>query len=306
MRVIITGGTGLIGRRLTESLLSDGAEVIILSRSVTRVQSLFGGKASAALWDGRSAKDWGQLVDGADAVVNLAGAGLADSRWTPERKKLILESRVNVGRSVTEAISRASVKPKVLVQASAVGYYGPRGLPAVDESAPSGDGFLAEVCRAWEPSTEAVEEMGVRRVIIRTAVVMAEHGGALARMLPIFRLGLGGPLGDGSQGFPWIHLDDEVGAIRFLMQREESRGAYNLAAPETVDNRAFTRALSKTLGRPAVLGAPPFALKLLFGEMAQEALLSGQFVLPRRLTEDGYTFKHPVLLAALEDLLRKA
>jgi len=306
MRVIITGGTGLIGRRLTESLLADGAEVVILSRSVTRVQSLFGGKASAALWDGKSAKDWGQLVDGADAVVNLAGAGLADSRWTPERKKLILESRVNVGRSVTEAISRASVKPKVLVQASAVGYYGPRGLPAVDESAPSGDGFLAEVCRAWEPSTEAVEEMGVRRVIIRTAVVMAEHGGALARMLPIFRLGLGGPLGDGSQGFPWIHLDDEVGAIRFLMQREESRGAYNLAAPETVDNRAFTRALSKTLGRPAVLGAPPFALKLLFGEMAQEALLSGQFVLPRRLTEDGYTFKHPVLLAALEDLLRKA
>ena len=306
MRVIITGGTGFIGSRLAESLLADGAEVVVLSRSMESVRKVFDDRVSAALWDGKSAEDWWQFGEGADAVVNLAGAGLADSRWTPERKKLILNSRVNAGRAVTEAISRASVKPKVLVQASAVGYYGPRGLPAADESAPSGGGFLAEVCRAWESSTEAVEAMGVRRVIIRTSLVMAAHGGGLSRMLPVFRLGLGGPLGDGSQGFPWIHLDDEVGAIRFLMEHEESRGAYNLTAPETVDNRTFTRALAKALERPAVLGAPPFALRLLFGEMADEVLLSGQFVLPRRLTEEGYAFRHPILLAALEDLLRKA
>ncbi len=199
-RVVITGGTGLIGRRLTESLLNDGTDVVVLTRSVSRVRELFGGRASAALWDGRTAEDWGQLVNGADAVVNLAGEGLAAGRWTPEKKQRILESRRDAGRAVVAAVQRAAKKPRVLVQASAVGWYGPRGMPLATEFEPSGTGFLAEVCREWEPSTLAVEEMGVRRVVVRTAVVLSERGGALAKMLPLFRLGLGATAPRGSPG----------------------------------------------------------------------------------------------------------
>lgn len=301
-RVVITGGTGLIGRRLTESLLAEGTDVVVLTRSVARVREIFGGRASAALWDGRTAKDWGQLVDGADAVVNLAGEGLAEGRWTPEKKERILSSRADSGAAVVSAVERAAKKPRVLVQASAVGWYGPRGLPPADESEPAGSGFLADVCKAWEPSTEAVEAMGVRRVVVRTAVVLAREGGALPRMLPPFRLGLGGPLGDGSQGFPWVHIEDEVRAIRFLMQREDSRGAYNICAPDVLDNAAFARGLAAALRRPAFLAVPAFALRWLFGEMAQEMLLSGQFVRPHRLQKEGFEFLYPSLRAALEQL----
>lgn len=303
-RVVITGGTGLIGRLLVESLLAEGTDVVVLTRSVPRVRDLFGGRASAALWDGRTEKDWGQLVDGADAVVNLAGEGLAEGRWTPEKKRRIVSSRVDAGHAVVAAVAAAGRKPRVLVQASAVGWYGARGLPPVDESAPAGSGFLADVCKAWEPSTVPVEAMGVRRVVVRTAVVLSAAGGALARMLPPFRLGLGGRLGDGTQGFPWIHVQDEVRAIRFLMGRDEARGAYNLCAPEVVDNAGFVRALAAALHRPALLAVPAFALRAALGEMASEMLLSGQFVTPRRLQEEGFEFLYPELGSALEQLFR--
>ncbi|EPR37512.1 protein of unknown function DUF1731 [Desulfovibrio sp. X2] len=305
MRVVITGGTGLIGRRLTESLLADGAEVVVLTRSVSKVRDLFDGRASAALWDGRTARDWSQLVDGADAVINLAGANIAAGRWTASRKKRILDSRVDAGHAVAEAIRRAKRRPRVLVQASGVGYYGPRGLPPADESDPAGEGFLAEVCKAWEPSTASVEELGVRRVIVRTAAVLAPEGGALQKILPPFRLGLGGELGSGTQGFPWIHIEDEVGAILFLLGRESASGPYNLAAPDPADNAAFTRTLARALGRPAFLRVPAFALRLLLGEMADGMLLSGQFVSPARLRAEGYVFRHPDLGEALEHIFGK-
>lgn len=302
MKVIITGGTGLIGRALTAELLRDGYEVIVLSRRPEAYAGKVPAGARLEKWDGRTAAGWGHLVEDADAIVNLAGENIAAGRWTAARKQRIRESRINAGRAVTEAISAAGRKPRVLVQASAVGYYGPRKDEEVDEDAPPGDDFLGRVAVEWEASTAAVEEQGVRRVVIRTGIVLTPEGGALARMVLPFRLGLGGPFGSGRQWFPWIHIADEVGAIRFLMENEATRGPYNLTAPNPVRQAEFARALGRALRRPAFLPVPAFALRLLFGEMA-DALLTGQRAIPRRLLEAGYTFRFPELTAALRDLV---
>ena len=305
MRVIITGGTGLIGRALVADLLRDGHEVIVLSRRPDAYRERMPAGACLERWDGHTAAGWGHLVEGADAVINLAGENIAAGRWTAERKQRIRESRVNAGRAVTEAITAASHKPRVLVQASAVGYYGPRGDEEVDEDTPPGDDFLGRVAVEWEASTAAVEEQGVRRVVIRTGIVLTPEGGALGRMLLPFRLGLGGPFGSGRQWFPWIHIADEVGAIRFLIENEATRGPYNLTAPNPVRQKEFARALGRALRRPAFLPVPAFALRLLFGEMA-DALLTGQRAIPRRLLEAGYTFRFPTLETALRNLLQSA
>ncbi|MFH1915416.1 MAG: TIGR01777 family oxidoreductase [Pseudomonadota bacterium] len=302
MRAIIAGGTGFIGQALVAELRGAGWEIVVLSRSPGKVAEVFGHGVIGMRWDG---SDWLDLLGPDTAVVNLAGENIAAGRWTSEVKRRILESRVNAGRALVKAVGEAPSRPGVFVQASAVGYYGPRDTDPLDESAESGSGYLAEVCRAWEGSTAEVEAMGVRRVIVRTGMVLG-HGGALARMLPPFRFFLGGPPGSGEQGVSWIHLDDEVGAIRYLMENPVARGAYNLTAPTPVRFRKFARILGQTLGRPSRLKAPAFALRLLFGEMADEVLLSGQLALPTRLVEAGYTFRHPDLEGALADLLAGA
>jgi len=299
MRAIIAGGTGFIGQALVIALRDAGWDIVVLSRSPGKVAEVFGHGVIGMRWDGSG---WLDLLGPDTAVVNLAGENIAAGRWTGEVKRKILESRVNAGRALVKAVGEAPAKPGVFVQASAVGYYGPRGDNPVDETAESGTGYLAEVCRAWEASTAEVEAMGVRRVVVRTGMVLG-HGGALARMLPPFRFFLGGPPGSGEQGVSWIHLDDEVGAIRFLMENSEARGAYNLTAPAPVRFRKFARILGQTLGRPYRLKTPAFALRLLFGEMADEVLLSGQLALPARLTGAGYVFRHPELEGALADLL---
>ncbi len=301
MRVIITGGSGLLGRALTADLVSDGHEVIVLSRDPQRVTGMPAG-VRVERWDGRTVEGWGHLADGADAIVNLAGENIAAGRWTAERKQRIRQSRIDAGRAVVQAVERAARKPRVVVQASAVGYYGPRGDEEVVEETPPGDDFLARVAVDWEDSTAPVEAMGVRRAIIRTGVVLSTAGGALPRMLLPFKLFVGGPLGNGRQWFPWIHIADEIGAIRFLIENEEAAGPFNLAAPHPVTNAEFSRALGRVLKQPALFPVPAPALRLLFGEMAT-VLLDGQRAVPRRLQTLSFSFRYAEVEAALRDLL---
>lgn len=304
MKVIITGGSGLIGRALAASLLNGGGdkhEVIVLSRNPQRVSGLPNG-VQVVGWDGRSTQGWGQLVEGADAIVNLAGANLSEGRWTEQRKRLIFDSRVHAGQAVTQAIEGARLKPKVLVQASAVGYYGPHGDEKITEDAPPGNDFLAQVCIAWEASTAPVEGWGVRRVVIRTGLVLSTEGGALPRMAMPFKMFVGGPLGSGRQWLPWIHIADEVGAIRFLIGKEDASGPFNLTAPEPVTNAQFSRVLGRVLNRPSALPVPSIALRLMFGEMST-VLLEGQRAVPQRLLAAGYQFRFPNLEQALRHLL---
>lgn len=303
MRIIITGGTGLIGRALAASLAADGSEVIVLSRNPTQAQGLPAG-VRAERWDGRTAQGWGRLADGAAAIINLAGESIAARRWTAGQKRRIIDSRLNAGRAVVEAIDAAAVRPPVLIQASAVGYYGPCGDQEIAEDAGPGNDFLAQqVAVPWEESTASVEAMGVRRVIIRTGVVLSQKGGALPRMVLPFRFFVGGPLGNGRQWFPWIHLADEVAAIRFLMERADARGAFNLSAPNPLTNAEFSRTLGRVMRRPALIPTPALALRLLFGEMAT-VLLDGQRAVPRRLQQLGFAFKFPHAELALRDILR--
>lgn len=300
MRVLIAGGTGTIGRRLVEHLIRQGDYVTVLSRQPYKPATL-PAKIRFAQWDGKSVEGWGPLVKDVDAIVNFAGAGLSDARWSPERKKLIVESRVNAGQALVEAIRAAENKPKVLIQASAVGFYGP-GKTAITESAGPGDDFLAGVCKQWEASTEAVEEMGVRRVVIRSGVVLDSAGGALPKMAMPFRFFVGGPVSFGRQWVSWIHYLDEVRAIRFLIENESVSGAVNLTAPNPVQNRTLARAIGQALNRPSLFPVPGFVLKIIFGEMST-VLLDGQQVLPGRLDGCGFQFKFPAVEQAVQDLL---
>jgi hypothetical protein len=241
-------------------------------------------------------------VDGAEAIINLAGENISSGRWTDKRKRAILESRLNAGRAVVQAVQAAANKPRLVVQASAVGYYGPSGDEEITEETPPGGDFLAQVAIAWEESTAPLEALGLRRVIIRTGVVLSSAGGALPRMLLPFRLFAGGRLGTGRQWFPWIHIADEVRAIRFLMENETATGPFNLTAPAPLPNAEFSRLLGEQLRGPALIPVPGFILRLLFGEMAT-VLLDGQRAIPRRLVQLGFTFRFPEAGSALRDLL---
>jgi uncharacterized protein (TIGR01777 family) len=301
MRVIITGGSGLIGQELTKYLSKDGHEVIILSRSPERVKNLPKG-ARAVKWDARTAVGWGELIDDDTAIINLAGAGIGDSRWTDERKKVILESRLNAAKAVIEAVQAAATKPKVVIQSSAVGYYGNRGDETMTESsAPAADYFLADVCVAWEKAIEPIAN-DVRLVIIRTGVVLTTQGGALPKMLTPFKLFAGGPFGDGQQWFPWIHISDEVAAIAFLLTNEETHGVYNLSAPNIMKNKQFAKVLGDVLNRPSFIPAPAPALRLALGEMAA-LVLDGQRAVSNKLQDAGFTFAYGEAKPALQDII---
>jgi uncharacterized protein (TIGR01777 family) len=301
MRILITGGSGLIGSALARELGSAGHEVVVLTRDPSRVAPLPPG-TRAVQWDGKTAGDWAKLLDESTAIVHLAGDGIAAGRWTEEKKRRIRQSRVESGKAVLEAVRQAKSRPRALLQGSAVGYYGACGDEVVTESHPPGDDFLARVCVEWEASTAGVEALGVRRPVLRTGIVLSDEGGALPRMALPFRMMAGGPLGGGRQWFPWIHAADEVGAIRFLLEREDATGPFNLTAPEPLTNRDFSRALGRELKRPSFAPAPGFALRLLLGEMA-DALLHGQRAVPRRLLDLGYAFRYPEAAGALRNLL---
>jgi uncharacterized protein (TIGR01777 family) len=302
MRIIITGGAGLIGQALTNNLTADGHEVIVLSRTPEKVTHLPNG-AKAERWDGRTATGWGHLADGAEAIVNLAGESLASGRWSAERNQRIRVSRLDAGRAVVEAVEMAERKPKVVIQASAVGYYGPRGSEEITEENSAGNDFLAQVCVDWEASTASVESLGVRRAIIRTGAVLSPENGALPQMMLPFKFFVGGPIGSGQQWFSWIHLADEATAIRYLIDNENAAGPFNLSAPIPLTNAEFSRVLGRVLKRPAIMPTPGFAVRLVFGEMST-VVLDGQRVIPQRLQQLGFTFRFPEAEAALRDLLR--
>lgn len=295
MQIVIAGGTGLIGRALARACAAAGHEVVVLSRRPSQ------GPSKTVSWDGASAGPWAEALDGSDAVVNLCGESVADGRWTPARKKALLDSRVGPTRALVSALSAAKRRPRVLVNASAVGIYGDRADQSLDESAPAGTDFLAGLCVQWEKEARLLEPLGMRVVCLRTGIVLAPEGGALAKMLPIFKLGLAGPLGTGRQWMSWIALPDLIDLILFSFSHELS-GPVNGTAPNPVTNKDFTAALGRALGRPAILPAPAFALRLGLGEMS-DMLLGGQKVLPKKALESGFAFKLPQLDAALRACL---
>lgn len=299
MKIVITGGTGLLGKALANNLLADHHEVIILSRNPDGATVPTGAKVAG--WDGKTEKGWVAHAEGADAIVNFAGASI-DHRWTESYKNLIRESRVQAGQAVTTAIKATTVKPKVLIQTSAVGYYGPHKDEEITESSPAGSDFLASVCKDWEDSSVVAESEGVRRVVIRIGIVCSTKGGALARLLPIFKLGGGGPVGSGKQYYPWIHIGDVVGGIRFLIEHPSASGTFNLTAPNPVTNKEFSKALGSAISRPAIVPTPALALKLMFGEMAT-IILDGQRAVPKHLSSLNYPFRFSDPEAAFRHLL---
>ncbi len=303
MRVIITGGSGFLGRALGASLAADGHEVIALSRRPAALGGLPAGMRAVG-WDGRSSAGWADLAEGAAAIVNLAGQSLSQWPWTGERKRRFLDSRVNAGRAVAEAVRKADSRPRVVIQSSGVGFYGPRGTEEIPEGTAPGQDFLARLAVEWEASTDEVEALGVRRAIIRTGLPLSLRGGIFPLMRLPFLFMMGGPLGSGRQGVPWIHLDDHMRAIRFLIDRPDARGPFNLAAPQPCTYRQFARTLGKVMRRPSIVQVPGFAMRLVLGEMAG-LILTGQRAIPARLAEMGFAFKFAELEDALRDVLRR-
>jgi uncharacterized protein len=302
MRVLIPGGSGLLGRALAAELAADGHEVVLLSRTPGRVGGLPEG-VRAVRWDGRTADGWGYLADGSAAIINLAGESIAGGRWTTERRTAIVKSRTNAGAAVVEAVKGATVKPKLVIQISGVGYYGPHGSEQLTETDKPGNDFGAQVCVQWEAATAPVEAFGVRRAVIRTGVVLSRDALALRRLALPYRFFVGGPLGSGRQWFSWIHIADYIAGVRFLMAHPEANATFNLSAPGPLTNAEFGKALGKAMGRPSWIPVPAFAMRLLFGEMSS-VLLDGQRVIPRRLLDQGFRFRFPDAGSALRDLLK--
>jgi uncharacterized protein (TIGR01777 family) len=299
VRILVSGSSGLVGSALVPALRAEGHAVVRLVRGEL-------GSGDFLTWDPTSGTIDQQALEGFDAVIHLAGESIAAKRWTAEQKARIRDSREKGTRLLCESLARTLHPPRTLVSASAVGYYGDRGEEVLREESPPGLGFLAEVCRAWEAATEPALSRGIRVVNLRIGMVLSPTGGALARMLTPFRLGVGGVVGSGKQYMSWIALDDVLGVIRYVLSREELRGPVNAVAPNPVSNREFTKTLGRVLSRPTILPLPAFAARLAFGEMADAVLLASARVEPARLLSSGYRFQFPELEGALRHLLRPA
>ncbi|GAB4490599.1 MAG: TIGR01777 family oxidoreductase [Anaerolineales bacterium] len=301
MNVLIAGGTGFIGSALTRSLLADGHHVWVLTRNPARAR--LPKSAQAIGWDGRTVGNWLDVFSQMDAVVNLVGENVGRWPWTAERKHSIRKSRVDAGAALAGAFQKASRRPAVLVQSSGVGYYGSCGSEPVDESSPVGSDFFASVASDWEASTRVVDSLGVRRVVIRISLVLDARAGILPLMALPVKLFAGGKLGDGKQGVSWIHLEDHIRAVRFLLENEKAIGVFNLSAPNPLSNADFMAALAKSLNRPYWFHVPAFALRMALGEMST-LLLDGQFALPQRLVDLGFVFRFETAREAFESLFR--
>ena len=295
MHVLVTGGTGFVGARLVEILCARGDRVTIVTRTPNAPREPRAGVEYAA---------WLPDVSGFDAIVHLAGEPVVGKRWNEKQKSRLWSSRVDSSRELVAAIAKSKQRPKVLVCASAVGYYGDRGAEVLLESSPPADTFLARLCVAWEAEAAKAEHHGVRVASIRIGLVLGRGAGALKSMLPVFKLGLGGPFGDGQAWFPWIHVDDLCALIVFAIDDERARGAFNAAAPGIVQNREFAKTLGRVLSRPVFLPVPVFALKIALGEVGS-VLVASQRCVPARARELGFEFAHPDLEPALRDVVRE-
>lgn len=296
MKILIAGGTGFIGEPLVQRLVARGDDVAVLTRNPAKVTV-----GRGLRWDGRTQGDWSAEAATADAVVNLAGENVGEGRWTEERKRKLIGSRLDATRAIVDALRREPNRERALINASGVSIYGDRGDEPLDESASRGKGFLADLADRWETAAREAEPLA-RLIILRIAVVLAPKGGALKKMLLPFKLGLGGPIGSGKQWMSWIAREDLLRMIEWAIDDRNARGIYNATSPEPVPNRRFVRALGRALHRPAFMPAPAFALRLAFGQMAEEALLSGQRVVPRRAESEGFRFQHPQIEDALSQM----
>jgi hypothetical protein len=297
MKIIISGASGLIGKRLVEQLQQHGHDVVRLVRRAANIGEI--------MWDPKAGVLSASALEGADAVIHLSGAGIGDKRWTTSYKREILESRTITTNLLATTIANMNRKPSVFLSGSAIGIYGPRGDEQLNEVSTDGTSFLADVCKQWEDAAKPASDAGIRTVLLRTGIVLTTKGGALKKQLPLFQLGLGGKFGNGKQWQSWISIDDEVGAIEHLLTANVS-GAVNLTAPNPVTNAEFTSTLARVVKRPAFLPIPPFAPKaILGGELADALLFTGQRVIPAALNASGYQFVHPTLEVALRALLKK-
>ncbi len=300
MKIVVAGGSGFIGEPLVRRLLTKGHDVAVLSRDPAKVKA---GRGLA--WDGKSQGGWSAEAAAADVVINLAGENVGDGRWTDERKQRLIGSRLKSTRALIEALRRDPQRSRTYIAASAIGLYGDRGDESLDEAATPGSGFLAELVKQWEAAAREAESLA-RLVIIRFGIVLAPDGGALAKLLLPFKLGVGGPIGNGRQWMSWVDRDDVLRLIEWAIETDSVRGVYNATAPHPATNRDFARALAAALHRPALLPTPAFALRLAFGrEMADEMLLGGQRVLPARAQREGFSFEYPTLERSLAHQLRR-
>lgn len=299
MKILVSGSSGLVGSALLPFLSGHGHTLGRLVRSEAALGE------DGVLWDPDSNRIDEAGLEGADAVIHLAGRNIAAGRWTAKQKRLIRDSRVVGTRLLCEALSRLGRPPQTLIAASAVGYYGSRGDEILTEGSVPGGDFLAEICEEWEQTTEIAQSKGIRVVKLRLGVVLSTHGGALSNMLTPFRLGLGGVIGNGNQYWSWIAMDDVLGAILHCLETESLEGPVNCVSPQPATNREFTKALGKVLSRPTIFPLPGFLARIILGEMADALLLSSTRVEPRRLVETGYDFRHPELEDALRHILGK-
>jgi len=300
MKIVITGATGMISSLLVERLSRRfDTSLVLLSRNPGREISMANRQWLG--WQPGSSGEWQRAIDGADAVINLAGEPIAAKRWTARQKLIISSSRIEATQSLIEAIGKAKVRPKTLISASAVGYYGPHGDERLDEQTRPGNDFLARLCVDWENQARKAEALGLRVSVLRTGIVLAKGAGALKKMVPPFKFFAGGPLGSGQQWMPWIHIDDEVGLIEFLLERADAHGAFNGTTPNPVTMAEFTRTLGAALNRPSWVSVPPSVLALMLGEMAG-MLLTGQRAMPDAALKLGFQFKYPQLADALSAL----
>jgi uncharacterized protein (TIGR01777 family) len=305
MKLIIAGGTGFIGSRLFRQLADKGHSLTLLIRSISAAAD--SPNQTGIPWQPGSPGAWEHILEealeNADGVINLAGEPIAGKRWSAAQKRRLRSSRIDTTRALVTAIGKVKKKPAFLLNASAVGYYGPQGDEIITEESGRGGDFLAGLCSDWEEEAKRAENYGVRVIRLRTGIVLGKGGGALAKMVPPFKLFIGGPLGSGKQWMPWIHLEDEIGMIQFLMGNSSAQGAVNACAPNPVTTKEFCQALGSVLNRPCWAPIPAFALRLLLGEMA-EMLVTGQRAVPAAAERLGYRFRHPDLREALENILR--
>lgn len=304
MKVIIAGGSGFIGSRLIQRLNDAKHDVVLLSRNPGAIRSYENGALKIVQWDGRTVGSWSQFIDGADVVINLAGENIAAKRWSEKQKIRLVNSRIESTRTIIQSINNAKKKPRVLVNASAVGFYGNDGDGDVAEAQTKGEGFLSDLCEQWEREAQDAEKSDLRVVLLRIGVVLDSSGGALKKMLLPFKLFIGGPLGSGKQWFPWIHREDVINIILFALEKQSLSGAVNVASPSPVTMNEFSSLLGKAIGRPSWMRVPSFMLKLMLGEMS-EMLIGGRRIIPKKLLDNGFVFQHPDLEATLDSLFKE-